>query len=79
VDSDPVIYDNDETKKAQDTPVMSSVIFMSCRLISHARGLVMQLGCSEVFRPVCRDRQGRGTVGLTGCFNGSSRRSAGKS
>ena len=27
--------------------VMNSVIFMSCRLISHARGLVMQLGCSE--------------------------------
>jgi hypothetical protein len=29
--------------------VMNSVIFMSCRLISHARSLVMQLGCSEAW------------------------------
>ena len=29
--------------------VMNSVIFMSCRVISHARSLVMQLGCSEAW------------------------------
>ena len=29
--------------------VMNSVILMSCRLVRHARGVVMQLGCSEAW------------------------------
>lgn len=29
--------------------VMNSVILMSCRLVRHARGMVMQLGCSEAW------------------------------